>query len=316
MKTMERVCVDRLGGLTASPAFVADPGLWRGRWWRAAAATIILIVLSIAIQLIAVLAEVAVQVAQGRSPRDAFAAAGGLEATPGLTDDIRLLAVVGLSFGLTALSFLFVLRRLYGLPMMSWITSWPRFSGRLFFAGVVVCAIGLTPGILLAPLFEPDPFELPILQSPSLGMQAAYVLALLAFIPLQAGFEEVVFRGFLLRMMAGLTRNLPLILAVNAVLFAALHEIPDTGVALAIGASAVVWCWAALRLGGLEFAIGAHAANNVIVGVIWTAMNSPVEPLTPIDLISEAIAILITLAGIELIARWPRLCAWCAANQP
>ena len=113
----------------------------------------------------------------------------------------------------------------------------------------------------------------PVLRASGLAEAAGYVGIAAFFLFLAAFAEEMVFRGWLLQQTSAFTRSLPILLLVNGVLFSLIHVDPDPGAFIVRAAMGMGWCWVALRMGGLEFATGAHLANNLAITVL-------VEPLT------------------------------------
>lgn len=100
-----------------------------------------------------------------------------------------------------------------------------------------------------------------------------YVILMAVGLLIAAAAEEVVFRGVLLRLTAQILRH-PLILClINGILFSALHLDPDPVGFVARAMSGAIWTWAALRLGGLEFATGAHLANNLLISLLWAPLS-------------------------------------------
>ena len=121
-----------------------------------------------------------------------------------------------------------------------------------------------------------------------------------------AAGEEIAFRGVLLRITAGLTQRLWLILLINGLLFSAVHWDPDPVAFVARAASGMVWCWAALRLGNLAFAIGAHLANNLFIALLLAPISEAALPGQgiPVEVLGlEAVSLLAVLIAVELLAR-------------
>ena len=100
-----------------------------------------------------------------------------------------------------------------------------------------------------------------------------FVVANVVGLLIAAFAEEVVCRGVLLRLTAQATRHPILLCLINGVAFSALHMDPDPVAFVARALSGMVWTWAALRLGGLEFATGAHLANNLIICLLWSPLS-------------------------------------------
>ncbi|MEJ3744076.1 type II CAAX endopeptidase family protein [Actinomycetes bacterium KLBMP 9797] len=96
---------------------------------------------------------------------------------------------------------------------------------------------------------------------------------LLALVPLQAAGEEYAFRGWLLQAVGAYVRAPWLPIAVQAVVFAALH---GWGTAWGFGALVVTGAatgWLTVRTGGLEAGIALHVANNVVSFLLVAALG-------------------------------------------
>ena len=105
------------------------------------------------------------------------------------------------------------------------------------------------------------------------GLDATiYALAALLLVPAAAA-EEIVFRGWLLRLFGALTREPMTLILGTALIFSALHFdfAPDDFLMRAIMGAG--FAYMTLRLGGIELATGAHAANNILLVLF-------VEPLS------------------------------------
>lgn len=100
-----------------------------------------------------------------------------------------------------------------------------------------------------------------------------YLVGLTIGLLTAAAAEEVVCRGVLLRILGVAMRRPLLLCAVNGILFSAIHLDPDPVAFVARTLSGAVWTWAALRLGGVEFAIGAHLANNLMIGLFGAPLS-------------------------------------------
>lgn len=132
-----------------------------------------------------------------------------------------------------------------------------------------------------------------------------YVLAMVAGLLVGAAAEEVVCRGVLLRLTGLITRR-PLVLClINGVVFSAIHLDPDPIAFIARALSGGVWTWAALRLGGLEFGIGAHLANNLIISLFWQPFSEAGTERDSnwIDLGPEVLVAVVMIVIVERLAR-------------
>jgi len=195
----------------------------------------------------------------------------------------------------------------------TWATAAPHFRWRLFLAGLGLFSLvlGLTTAIPEAIHGWPDR---PLLWRPgeALPVRLVYLAATLMALPVAAAFEEVLCRGWLLQTTAAFTRNLAVILVFNSLVFSALHIDLDAGRNVSRAVLGVALSYGALRLGGLEFGIGVHAANNLVI--LFLSQTLPeaqsLPPSTPLG-VAENIAVSAGAVGlIELAARWAPLRRW------
>ena len=187
---------------------------------------------------------------------------------------------------------------------------WPErsVSGRdlvLGFLTISALGVALIPLYLLIGSEWSPPILNPLYAD---WTRPAYLVVTTGAILIAAAAEEVVFRGVLLRLTALVTRH-PLILClINGLIFSAIHLDPDPVGFVARALSGMVWTWATLRLGGLEFAIGAHAATNLIICLFWAPISeaSLSRDSAWIELAPEIITSVVTVAIIEWIANGRR----------
>lgn len=189
------------------------------------------------------------------------------------------------------------------------VFQWPgrKPSWNLLGAGFVVMAVAslaLWPvGWLIEGRIDPAPVLNPayLLDSRLIYAGVATVMLLIA-----AAAEEIVFRGVILRVLGGLTRRVWLIVLVNGVLFSLIHLDPDPAAFVARAMSGMVWTWAALRLGGIEFAIGAHWANNLLIALLAEPMSEAAsvdQQIPAIYLVPELVGAVVMIVAVEMIAR-------------
>ena len=121
-------------------------------------------------------------------------------------------------------------------------------------------------------------------QKPDLWVFLPVVLIALVLTPIQAGFEEVFFRGYIMQGLSLLTRNRIVLALVTSVLFTLPHLLnpePEAyGFAiyiLALMSAGLVFAALTLLDGGIELAVGYHAINNLFLGLI---ANPDVSALT------------------------------------
>jgi len=183
---------------------------------------------------------------------------------------------------------------------------WPRrrFDAMQFGVGMLAMT---AVGVITVPLYllMGSEWNPPILDPRYAdSTRITYVLAIVAGLLAAAAAEEVVFRGVLLRL-TGLVTRAPLVLClVNGVLFSAFHLDPDPVAFVARALPGGVWTWAALRLGGVEFAIGAHLATNLFIGLFWDPLSEAAlrRDSAWIDLGPEVLTAVIMIVFVERLA--------------
>ena len=148
----------------------------------------------------------------------------------------------------------------------------PRFRKSLLVLGAAATlpAVGLLMAVD-ALVFGAAP-QFPILDPASLDLRLGYLCAMVVGLLVAATAEEVVFRGYVLQQTAAFTRNIWVIVGLNGALFALFHLEFDPSALAARALAGAAFAWAALRLGGLEFAIGAHLATNLMLALFQAPM--------------------------------------------
>lgn len=227
-----------------------------------------------------------------------------------LEGEKAFMAVLAISLGVMALSILLAALIVYRRPARSFL--WPAggFSLGKLWLGFAVMGLIAAISLPLYSLVDPSG-PAPLLNDAysvqsRIGYAAAAAVALLA----AAAAEEVVFRGVLLRVLGGFTGRVIIICLINALLFSAIHLDPDPVAFVARALSGLVWTWAALRLGGIEFAIGAHWANNLAIALLIEPLSTaamPGQAMPPAALLFEGVTVLLVFVFIERLARRGRL---------
>ena len=104
------------------------------------------------------------------------------------------------------------------------------------------------------------------------------------FIPFQAAFEEVIFRGYLMQGFAAMARNRWFPLIMTSVLFALMHslnpEVKDFGFITMMPQYllfALTFGVATIMDDGIEVSMGAHTANNIFLCIFVTNSSSALQ---------------------------------------
>ncbi len=191
-----------------------------------------------------------------------------------------------------ALAFVAFAAILAGHRFRTYVSRAPAVRWRLLVAGLVLSVIVVAPVMAADRLFSRQVTVTPFLAvSQGLPGRAAYVLAAIALLIPAAAAEEIIFRGWLLRQLAAFSRNPFVLIVTSGLLFSVVHLLPDHSTFLSFlsdlarnivaNPGALLdrtlmgggFAYMTLRLGGIEFSTGAHAANNILIVLF-------IEPLT------------------------------------
>jgi hypothetical protein len=205
-----------------------------------------------------------------------------------------------------------------GRSILSYLTAAPSFRWRLLVCGLVFSFLVIGPVVAIGQLGDPHAPTPPILAlSKTLGGRIAYAAACVLLLIPAAAAEEVVFRGWLLRQSAALTRNPVVLMLVNGVLFSAVHMefAPDPFLTRMLMGAGFVYM--TLRLGGIEFSTGAHAANNILIVLFIQPLSLKPTPSSGVSfdsLLQDAFLFFSYVVMTEVVARWAPLRRWTGAD--
>lgn len=238
-----------------------------------------------------------------------LAPAGALPETPTrLLDENGYMLLLAMILGAMALAILIAATTVYGRKIRDFLWPGRAFNAWDFGVGFVAMAC---LSVILFPIYLWNGSEwAPPLFDPLYAdwTRPVFLLASLVGLCIAAAAEEVVFRGVVLRLTTQVLHHPVLLCLVNGILFSAFHLDPDPVAFVARTLSGAIWTWAAIRLGGLEFAVGAHLANNLMITLFW-------EPLSAMEvgrdsqwsqLAPELFVTVVMLVIIERLADGPR----------
>ena len=293
-------------------SFVSNAFIGRNSFIRYFSGIIIIIAASQLVGAIPLLVAVVIKVLDGgQLDPDNISDLSGLGLSQNLTLVLMLIPfIVGL------IAIWLVVKYLHGRTLKQTITGRTSFSWKRFFqaAGFWMLLMVLIQFVqyLIAPEnfvldFQPQKF-------------VALVLISIILIPLQAAFEEILFRAYLMQGLFVGIRNRWLPLLLTTLLFGGLHvfnpEVKEFGLALALPQYLIlglVLGIATLMDDGLELAIGVHAINNVFLAIFFTfdasALQTPalfkiieIDPL--FDLIALALGSAIFILWASKRYKW------------
>lgn len=98
--------------------------------------------------------------------------------------------------------------------------------------------------------------------APSDRLFFALAVALISFVAVLA--EEAEHRGILLQVAGAYTRSAPVLVILSGLVFSVAHLEFEAALLLQRAALGAMYAWLVLRTSGLELAVGAHAAHNVV----------------------------------------------------
>jgi len=146
------------------------------------------------------------------------------------------------------------------------------------------------------------------------------VIISLLLIPIQSGYEELAFRGYLAQGVGALTRNRWMVLIIPSVLFGLMHaanpEVKEFGFWIMMPQYILMGAMLGLVSildDGIELAMGVHAANNIFASLFITHSSSALQ--TPAIFNAKVVnpesgLVEITILAILLICFFYKLYNW------
>lgn len=238
--------------------------------------------------------------------------------TEGLASIFVLAVLAGVNAA-AALAFVAVGAGLSHRPLRRYAAAGGVFRTRLLITGLVLVGAIMVALILLASSLGAPPPVPPVLTlaSTSVG-RATYAAFAIVLLVLAAAAEEYVFRGWLLKHSGAFTRNPVALMTINGLLFATIHLDPSLDAFIARAAMGAGLTWMTLRTGGIELAIGAHAANNIIILLLLRPMSLQPDPpheFQAMSLVSAATIGVGYAALAEAVVRWPIVTRWAGGSR-
>lgn len=136
------------------------------------------------------------------------------------------------------------------------------------------------------------------------GTLVATILVILLVTPVQATAEEYVFRGYLFQFVGSWTRFAAVPVLVSLPVFVLLHGYDIWGL-IDVGIFALLASFLVLRTGGLEAAMAAHTANNVVLFLVEALGFISFGDFEhgPIDLVPTLVTSLVFAGLVEVLVR-------------
>ena len=182
--------------------------------------------------------------------------------------------VVGLA------AFVILVRPLNGRTIMTVVNGTGKFRWNRFFisAGIWIAVSALY--LLINIKLDPENFSL---NNVSASLIPLIIISVI-FIPFQAAFEEVLFRGYLMQGFTVMLRNRLFPLVMTSVLFGLMHslnpEVEEFGFLIMIPQYilfGLIFGIITILDDGIESAIGIHTANNAFLCIMITNKSSALQ---------------------------------------
>lgn len=185
-----------------------------------------------------------------------------------------VLVFLGIYYALAFALFYACSRLIQGKKLLDMITPDSHFNWRRMLKGAGIWSLILGVSLMVDVLLSPTPVNLTFNWS-------FFILLLLSLIifPIQASFEEIFFRGYLLQGIGLLTRKPLIAIFATSVLFAIGHlgngQTFASGLSSAFNMFILGMVLGIITLGenGLETAIGTHIANNIMVTSLGNGLS-------------------------------------------
>lgn len=239
---------------------------------------------------------------------------GGGGTPTGLTQIAFVISLLAFVNGGMALAFVGVAALLHHRRLASYFTAAAGFRWRLLLLGLGLFAVTIGPLLLASAALDPKAHGAPLLAvSPDLGGRLAYAALIVCLLVIAAAAEELVFRGWLVKIVGAWFPDPRVVLVLSGLLFSAIHFDPNLDAFLVRLAMGVGLAWMTLRLGGIEFAVGAHAANNILILLFVQPMSLKPDPphgFPPETLVIAPLMLAGYVALAEIVARWAPLRRW------
>ncbi|MGA0603347.1 CPBP family intramembrane glutamic endopeptidase [Caulobacter sp. KR2-114] len=231
-----------------------------------------------------------------------------------LSQAILLLLMPTLANGPLVLTFLVLAAALSHHRMRDYLTSAPQFRWKLLAAGMVMSFLAIGPLLGLDALVEGTSTPMPLMTvSADLQGRAVYAVCAVALLIPAALIEEVLFRGWMLRQTAAFQRNPFFLMIFTGLAFSAVHMDFNLDAFIARTIMGAGFAYMTLRLGGLEFSTGAHAANNILIVIFLeplTLKASAGGGMSVASVVQDALLVAGYVLITEAVARIPWLRRW------
>ncbi len=187
-----------------------------------------------------------------------------------------ILVIVGISYGIFMLLFYICIRFIHKKQFISLINIGKNIKWARIFKGAGLWAGIMTVFTLVSIIFNKGSLSFNFNPVPFMYL---LIISLLVF-PIQASFEEIFFRGYLMQGFGLLSKKPVVPLIITTLIFGLIHFYNGTNLVMSItivlSALILGLMLGIIALGenGIETAMGAHIANNMFVALILNSSDS------------------------------------------
>ena len=225
-----------------------------------------------------------------------------------LSNPFYMLIIVGMVFSTAYLFLYFSVRFLHKRSFKSLINAGRKIDWKRIGKGAIAWFIVMAFIDILYFIISPGSFRFSFEPGNFLILS---MIALIVF-PIQASFEEVFFRGYLLQAIGLIARKPLLVLILNSLIFAALHWwngsnfVMSTSIVISAFIIGLMLGLITLADDGIELAVGIHIVNNLYVALIHNSPDSGLADLpslmvTPSDPYLSPITLIVAVLLVTFI---------------
>ncbi|GEM_PF-87929 len=225
-----------------------------------------------------------------------------------LSNPFYMLIIVGMVFSVAYLFLYISVKFLHKRSFKSLINAGRKIDWKRIGKGAIAWFIVMAFMDILYFMISPESFKF------SFNPHTFFLLSIIALIafPIQASFEEIFFRGYLLQAIGLIARKPLLVLVIDSLIFAALHwwngSNPVMSSSIVISAFIIGLMLGLITLAddGIELAVGIHIVNNLYVALIHNSPDSGLADLpslmvTPSDPYLSPITLIVAVLLVTFI---------------
>jgi len=193
-----------------------------------------------------------------------------------MNSPFTLVILVGISYSISFFLFYICLRFLQHKHLLKIINTVSGLRWKLLFKGLILWALILFILSLPDLIFNPGSYQITY----NSGSFIILLIICLLVFPIQASFEEILFRGYLMQGFSLVSKKPWVPLLITSILFGCVHFFNGTNLYtdLSIVASTFIigMMLGVIALGdnGIETAMGVHIANNLYVALLYNSTDS------------------------------------------